>query len=716
MNDFSLDDFIEDFLQEANEHLQSINQNLLLLERTLSAAGQLPETASSRVSIINELFRSFHTLKGLSGMVGLRPAEEISHLMESVLREIQTLSLEVNQLVIDQLFEGAKTLKVIVASITDSQEQVPDISNISNSLNQILKNKPAPISPSTISDDDENPQPTEPGSGEPLEEREKTEEDIEAVEEDIEAVIDRALSDHPDIKDSLGQDDLDKLSAAFQSGKLLYLVVFSPSSEKAGRGKNVSQLRHQLEEGGSIIKNIPLVQKDSVRFAFFVSRSKPVAVEVYQEAEVIPLKETIEEQIQTETTSDIKVETIKRAGLRDLSSHKISSNVRVDLERLEEILRIVGEMVIVRSRINDEMTKLGVQVNNGGRNPTFENLELSLGQLDRNLRDLRAAVTRARMVPLYEVFNHMPLAVRDLTRNQKKEVRLILEGEQTQIDKVMIDRLLDPLLHLVRNAITHGIETPSERTAAGKPAAGSLVIRGAWEGDQILIEIADDGRGIDTNQIQEKAEELGILNPGQTVDQSSLLEVIAKHGFSTLDKAHLGAGRGIGMEVVVQNIRSIGGTIELHSTPGKGTIFRLLMPLTLTILDAIIAQAGNERYAIPRHSVEEVIEIDPADVIKIESGELVTYRQSPLTLTRLSDLFKIPASKIGDRQFGIICCSREKQAALVVDHLLEMREVVVRAVQDPLVSTPGIFGATDLGDGRAVLILDVPALLFQAGR
>jgi two-component system, chemotaxis family, sensor kinase CheA len=280
----------------------------------------------------------------------------------------------------------------------------------------------------------------------------------------------------------------------------------------------------------------------------------------------------------------------------------------------------------------------------------------------------------------------------------------------------MIDRLLDPLLHLVRNAITHGIETPSERTAAGKPAAGSLVIRGAWEGDQILIEIADDGRGIDTNQIQEKAEELGILNPGQTVDQSSLLEVIAKHGFSTLDKAHLGAGRGIGMEVVVQNIRSIGGTIELHSTPGKGTIFRLLMPLTLTILDAIIAQAGNERYAIPRHSVEEVIEIDPADVIKIESGELVTYRQSPLTLTRLSDLFKIPASKIGDRQFGIICCSREKQAALVVDHLLEMREVVVRAVQDPLVSTPGIFGATDLGDGRAVLILDVPALLFQAGR
>jgi two-component system, chemotaxis family, sensor kinase CheA len=703
MNEFPLEDFIEDFLQESNEHLQSINQNLLILEKSLSSKDQLGEANSSRISIINDLFRSFHTLKGLSGMVGLRPAEELSHLMEAVLREIQNSELEIDQEVIDRLFEGTKTLKGIVSSINDSEAQAPDIADISKSINRLLLKHQTPITPTKTTEE----------AGFANISASDAKEVKEKSEEDIETIIRRELSEHPDVDGKLDKKDLEHLKAAYQSGNLLYLVIFSPSTEKADRGKNVSQLRDQLVADGSILKSIPLINKDSVQFAFFVSRTKPIPVEVFQEAVVVPFREDFGEHIQPEKTAEPETEIFKRAAVYETPSHPRTTSVRVDLEKLDEILRILSDLVVTRSRINDQVLKLGAQLNNSARIKPFENLEQTLGQMDRNLRDLRAAVTRARMVPLSEVFHHMPLAVRDMTRNQKKEVRLILEGEQTQIDKVMVERLLDPLMHLVRNAITHGIETPAERIAAGKPAAGSLVLRGVWEGDQILIELADDGRGIDIKQVKEKAVELGLLNKDQNIDKNNLLDVISTHGFSTLDKAHLGAGRGIGMEVVIQNIRSIGGTIELQSTLGKGTIFRLLMPLTLTILDAIIVRVGSERYAVPRHSVEEVIEIDPAQIVKIESGELLPFRQSPLTLIRLTDLFHMPVDEKDVRRFGIICSSSEKLAALVVDQLVEMREVVVRAVQDPLVSKPGIFGATDLGDGQAVLILDVPALLFS---
>lgn len=708
MNDFSLDDFLDDFLQEANEHLQSINQNLLVLERIISSEDRLVETTHSMVSIINELFRSFHTIKGLSGMVGLRPAEELSHLMESVLREIQQSKLEINQEVIDLLFEGTKFLSATVTTLANNGEQAADITQISNSLALLLQNQPAEISPSSISEKMSPSQSSSTETQEPVEV-------VESSEEDILTIIDRSLDSNPEIKALMDKQVYHKIQTAHQAGYLLYLVIFTPSADKAERGKNVSQLQEQLGDSGSILKSIPLVQKESVRFAFFVSRSKPLPVEVFQEAEVTPLKGAGSVSIQPDEKTEIGQERRFEEVSYVEGPHPASSSVRVDLGKLDEILRIVSEMVVVKSRLNDQVDSLSSQDRNGGGR-AFEILEQSMGHLDRNLRDLRIAVTGARMVPLAEVFNHMPLAVRDLTRAQNKEVRLVLEGEHTQIDKVMVDRLLDPLLHLVRNAITHGIESPAERIAAGKTPVGSLVLRGAWEGDHILIELADDGRGIDVGRVKEKAVELGLLKPDQAVDEANLIDILASHGFSTLEEAHFGAGRGIGMEVVVQNVRSVGGTTELQSTPGTGTVFRLLMPLTLTILDAIIARVGSERYAIPRHSVEEVIEIDPEDVVEVESGELLSFRQAPLTLIRLSDIFQLTGTERGSRQFGLICCSSERRAALVVDQLLGLREVVVRAVQDPLVNLPGIFGATDLGDGRAVLILDVPPLLFQSSR
>jgi two-component system, chemotaxis family, sensor kinase CheA len=642
MEEFSLDDFIEDFLQEATEHLQSINSNLLSLERILTCQGKPEESVESYTSLISELFRSFHTLKGLSGMVGLRTAEELSHVMESVLRDIQKEKMEVNQEVIDRLFEGTKTLKTVVVGFVNHGQKTHDIQGMYDYISKLL--------------DTPNTNPTTPQEGaiksppqEQFVQQPTQETETNGHEQDSTQTLEDTLNLYPEVKSLLEKEDYDNLYSAIESGKFAYLVVFSPSTDKAEHGKNVSQLREQMSEGGVLLKSIPLIKKDNVRFAFLVSRSKPLPVEVFQDAEVTPLKEDGIRILKSDSETPEAIPAPEQPLAP--TTHPVTTSLRIDLDKLDEVMRLVSELVVVKSRIDDQVTKLASSKDDGKEN-SIEILEQSVSQLDKNLRDMRAAVTRARMVPLSEVFNHMPLVVRDLTRAQNKEVRLVLEGEHTQIDKVMIERLLDPLVHLVRNAVTHGIENRAERTAAGKPAFGSLILRGTWEGDQILIELADDGRGIDADQIKEKAVQLGFLEPGQTVDETNLIELLAKPGFSTLDEAHLGAGRGIGMEVVLRNIRAVGGSIELDTKPGIGSVFRLLMPLTLTILDAIIARVGSERYAIPRHTVEEVIEIDPAEVIKVESGEIIPFRSQPLVLIRLSDLFHLPHAERDSANMG----------------------------------------------------------------
>jgi two-component system chemotaxis sensor kinase CheA len=508
-------------------------------------------------------------------------------------------------------------------------------------------------------------------------------------------------------------------------------VIFTPDPEKASQGHNVSEARQALRQAGELIKATPLVQGSSIRFAFIVASLHPLRPEDFPSMEWISLNPAAgSAAVDHETVPAPAPGRAPEAQAGVFRGIPSGASVRVDLERLDELMRLVSDLVVTRYRLRELLPTL-----QGAPPAALESLEGTLSRMERSLRELRGEVVRTRMVPLGEVFGLMPMVVRDLARASGKEIHLMMEGEATRVDKLLVERLLDPLLHLVRNAISHGIEPPAERAAIGKPAQGQLLLSASPEGDHIRITVSDDGRGIDAEAVATRAADLGWLGSerallagknaqreqagpdGQAAEaykglsEYELLELISQPGLTTRAEADLVAGRGVGMDVVRQAVEAVGGSLSLKTSSGKGSEFILRLPLTLTIVDVLIASCGSERYAIPRSAVDRVIEIDPARIVRVENGELYHDREDTLSLLRLAVLFQLPNGHSGSFLSGLISVEGERRTVLVVDRLIGLREVVVRPIADPLVARPGIAGATELGDGRAILILDLKALL-----
>jgi len=380
--------------------------------------------------------------------------------------------------------------------------------------------------------------------------------------------------------------------------------------------------------------------------------------------------------------------------------------VRVDLSRLDALMRLVGEMVISRSRIEDGLRRLEGEAPAARLHPLQEtNLAL-----ERQLRDLREAVMRIRLVPVGEIFNRMQFVVRDAARENQKKVRLTLLGQETEIDKLIVERMMDPLLHLVRNAVSHGLETPEERRARGKDPAGRLTLRAGTAGDLVVMEVEDDGRGLDMEGITAQAHRQGILPEGERADEKNVLDILCAPGFSTRSAADLTSGRGVGLAVVRDAVTDLGGSLDIASRPGQGTRFIIRLPLTLAIADALIVAVEEQIYAVPQALVQEVIEIDTDRVSVMENNELISYRGGVLPLLHLRRLFSLAGGE--GRLFpGLVIGIGLAAVAVAVDRIVGRREIVVRAINDPLLQVPGVSGATELGDGRVVLILDAAGLL-----
>jgi two-component system chemotaxis sensor kinase CheA len=303
----------------------------------------------------------------------------------------------------------------------------------------------------------------------------------------------------------------------------------------------------------------------------------------------------------------------------------------------------------------------------------------------------------------------MPFVVRDLARDSGKRVQLEIVGDATEIDKFLIERMMDPVLHLVRNAISHAIEAPAVRVAAGKPADGRIQLRASTAGESVVLEITDDGSGIDVEAVRRRARSSGMSVPDGPLDARTLLDIICASGFSTREEADRGSGRGVGMAVVRSTVEALGGTLGLRSEPGRGTSFEMTLPLTLAITDAIIAHVGGQTFAIPQSSVREVIEVEAASLRSIERNELITYRGGTLPIVRLASLFKISVEN-RSRFHAIVIGTGLTAVGVLVDRIGGQREIVVKTINDPLIRVEGVSGATELGDGRLVLILDVSAL------
>jgi two-component system chemotaxis sensor kinase CheA len=619
-----LDNFLDDYFAEAEEHLADIRRALLALEQTV---GQ------RRVdrAILEELFRSFHSLKGIAGMVDHRETEALAHELESYLRALREGDATLTAAGMDILIKGAGALEASIAA---------------RRANEAVRDTTALV-------DEIRGQTSNDGTGKPV------------------------------MIESRGRGN--------------WTCVFMPSPGLIARGINVDAVRARLREHGDIVSAAPIVTpQGAVAFQFEINAAlTDEVIERWQADGMQFTPVTVPEPVAGDTAEAGPANAILSSG----------HFVRVDLTRLDELMHSIGNLVILRSRLTDTLAR-------GERHlppAHYREVQDDAEAIERELRELRESVMRIRLVPIGEIFRRMPFVVRDLARDSGRSVHVALSGQDTKIDKFLVERMMDPVLHLVRNAVSHGIESPEERTAAGKPAMATLRLSASASGETVVIEIADDGRGIDVTRVLARARQLGLAVPPGALDSTTVLDLISAPGFSTREASDRVSGRGFGMNVVRETLQELGGTIQLETEPGKGTRFTIELPLTLAITAAMLARVGDQVFAVPQAAVREVAEFEAAAIRAVQGGEVIEFRGTPLPLLRLSTTLGLPASG-ADRFHAFIVGTGVSAVGLLVDRIVGHREIVVRAIADPLIKVDGVTGATDLGDGKAVLILDAAAI------
>ncbi len=401
----------------------------------------------------------------------------------------------------------------------------------------------------------------------------------------------------------------------------------------------------------------------------------------------------------------------KKAPAPTIHKMSIEETIRVDVGRLDDLMNLVGELVLVRNRLGQLAGKIGAEVSDAALVDTFNNALVQFGFVTA---EMQLSVMKTRMLPVQRVFNKFPRMVRDLCRDMKKEVDLVIHGEETELDKSVIEHIGDPLIHILRNSIDHGIESPDEREKAGKPRRGTVVLSAYHEGDHIVIEVSDDGKGIDPDKIAAKAIEKGVIREEdlQHMGEKDILNLIFMPGFSTAEKITDVSGRGVGMDVVKTNIEKLNGVVELNSVKGQGTTLKIKLPLTLAIIQALLVRSNNDLYAVPLASVQEIVHLEESQIYTIEQQSVIRMRDMVIPLLCLEEIFN-EADKIEEekRSYVVVIGLAEKRIGLLVTELVGQQEVVIKSLGGYLTNVPGIAGATIMGDGRVSLILDVAGVM-----
>lgn len=636
--DAFFDGFLDDYYAESDEHLTAAADTLMRLDKAIGQPA--PERAA-----VDDLFRYFHTLKAISAMVELRPAEQLAHHLEHYLRAVREGERALTNAGSDALVEGTRRLEHII--------------------NAHRAHQPLPA-------------------------------------------IDDLLARVEGLVGTTGDTPKEHAAAerALEHGRR-WFCRFTPTRELLAAGVGVDMVRKRLAEIGTIVDATPDVRPDAtISFRFTVLAAD--GVDLAERLAGIPLTVEPDAAAVVPVNAAPAIETAEVVQtVAGAPNAPMSHVVRVDLARLDHLMRGIGDMVISRARLAESLNRIERHVPSAEWRTVQEN---SIA-IDRQLRMLREGIMRVRMVPVGEIFRRMPLVVRDLARETGKRVQLELKGQTTEIDKYLIERMMDPVLHLVRNAVSHGIEPPDVRIARGKSPEGAITLSAAAVGDMVTLEIADDGYGVDADAVIEKARQAGMSVAAGTPDAATILSLLCTPGFSTKEETDRASGRGVGMAVVKATVEELSGTIALDTEAGQGTRFIIRLPVTLAITDALIGHVGNEAFAIPQGSVREVIEIAEGDVRQMEENEIAPYRDGALPLIRLSRIFGI--ERQATSRFHVFVLGHGASAVgIAVDRIVGQREIVVRTIADPLVRVEGISGATDLGDGRVVLILD-PAMLAR---
>lgn len=663
------DEILQDFLVEAGELLEALNEQLIDLE-------QNPDDRN----LLNAVFRSFHTIKGGAGFLNLNALVVVCHHAEDVFNLLRNGERRIDPVLMDVVLRVLDVLNVMFGDLKSGREPEPAPPALITDLAALAVPDSAAPEPESVAPVVE-PEPTPEPPPEPMPEPAPTVEaksvegDVEEISEaEFEALLD-ALSDPSAAPPPA---DPPKAEPEPQS---------RPSaSEPMVSGDLISDdefesLLDQLHGGGA------KALEPAERVAVAKPSPPPVPAAASAPRPAAPA---------TEQTDPTKAQRAAAAPAGETS-------VRVDTQRLDEIMNLVGELVLVRNRLSMLRVRTG-----------DEEIGKAIASLALVTSDLQAAVMKTRMQPVKKVFSRFPRVVRDLARNLGKEIELETFGEETDLDKNLVEALADPLVHLIRNAVDHGIEMPDVREAAGKPRRGTVVLGAAQEGDHISLLIQDDGRGMDPEKLRAKAIEKGLLDPGQAERLSTreCFDLIFMAGFSTKEEISDVSGRGVGMDVVKTRIAQLNGTVEIDSKLGVGTKLNVKLPLTLAILPALMVILDGRRFAIPLASVSEILDLDLTRTHFVDDQEAIMVRNHALPLyyaSRWLHPYRLTEPK-SDAHVVVVHVAQRK-IGLVVDDLVGQEEVVIKPLGKGLHGVPGLAGATITGDGGIALIIDIPALL-----
>ena len=661
------------FLEESMENLQILNESLLNLE-------QEPKN----IDKLNQIFRVAHTIKGMAATMGFSNIAELTHKMEDVLSEFREGKLDVTRNVVTVLFDCLDTLEKMISNIEQGNEEVVDIKNIINSLE-------------SISNMDNNIQNVK---SDVYIELDKKEEIINLNEYDV-SIIKQAISNAYNaisIDISLRKDTLLKSARAFLIVQELEaqgeIIKSKPSTEEIESEQFDTDLlfvlltKRSKEEIYNIVSNISEVNDvltNYIDITNYVNKIEEVKIKIDDYKNNIEVKE-----IQPTKVDDKRKENTN-------NNKRAHQSVRVDLQRVDRLMNMVSELVIYRTRLEQIVID----------NKSQELIE-TLEQVERTTSDLQDLVMKIRMLPLDVVFNRFPRMIRDLSVELKKEINFVIEGAETELDRTVIDEIGEPLIHLLRNAADHGIESKEERIRRGKDPIGKIKLVAYQEGTKALIKVVDDGAGINLKKVKEKAEKIGINT--ENLSDNDIRNLIFAQGFSTNSIVTDISGRGVGMDVVKTKISSLGGTVDVVSEEGKGSSFIIKLPLTLQIIQALLVKVGEETLAISLGFIDRVIDYKKENIKKTNGEEVIIYRDNVIPLVRLNERLKIDSIET-NKKFIIIVKVGEKTVGLLVDSLVGQQEIVIKPLGRTLKSLKEYIGATILGNGLVTLILDVASLI-----
>lgn len=710
---FDSDEFISIFLSEANEIVEGLENDLVLLEDN-----------KSDEDLLNKIFRSAHTLKSSAGTVGFTTMSELNHVAENLLEKVRSGKLDVTPTMITVLLEFLDTVKIMLQNIIDGKGEADGVNNIESLKakikaiadgNEIDASVQAPTTSSAAPTVKKETQTSTQAQS--IEEPEKKEESSSAN------VFHISMSFKATIFDN-GIDPLMFLNDLRDIGTISNLKIDSsnvpPISALEDPYTCYTQFSLDISTNSTLeqVQNIFLfvIDDNDINISDAkVSVQKEDKIETQTETQIAEEtkkeEKTIEDtKSQEETKEEIKTEQAKpqtsAAKSQASSSVKVQapSTVRVDTRKLDSLMNLIGELVIAQSRIM-QLTQ-SLDIDNG--------LKEAVSSMDRTSRQIQEEVMNIRMMPVGPIFNQFHRYVRDLNLELNKEVKLVLKGETTEIDKNMLEQLSDPLKHIIRNSMDHGIErTKEERIARGKPEFGTITMSAAHQEGHVVIEVSDDGNGLNKERIYNKAIEKGLLSKDGKYSDAEIYRTIFSPGLSTAEKITDISGRGVGMDVVRANVEKMKGKIEIKSEEGKGSTFIIKLPLTLAIIEGITFALGEQIYIMPLISIIEQMKVKNEQIKPFEGrGEMIKIRDEYLPLIRLHKVFEID-THIEDIDNGIVVVVEAgyRRCAIFVDELLDQQQVVIKSLDSAFSKHSGISGGTILGDGRIALIIDIQGLV-----